>query len=61
MFTYGYAHIAFLLGSRAAVDKLTAELVDDGYELNIFSRTAGDGKYKSSVFDIDYNLIEIME
>lgn len=61
MLTYGYAHIAFSLGSRAAVDKLTAELVDDGYELNCFPRITCDGYYESSVFDPDNNLIEITE
>lgn len=59
--TYGYAHIAFSLGSRRTVDKLTAELVDDGYELNSCPRITGDGYYESSVFDSEGNLIEITE
>lgn len=57
--TYGYAHIAFSLGSRAAVDRLTADLANDGYELNNLPRITGDGYYESSVFDSEGNLIEI--
>ncbi len=59
--TYGYAHIAFSLGSRAAVDRLTADLANDGYELNSLPRVTGDGYYESSVFDSEGNLIEITE
>ena len=59
--TYGYAHIAFSLGSRAAVDRLTADLANDGYELNSLPRVTGDGYYESSVFDSEGNLIEIIE
>lgn len=59
--TYGYAHMAFSMGSREAVDELTCELVKDGYELNSLPRVTGDGYYESSVFDPDGNLIEITE
>ena len=59
--TYEYAHIAFSLGSRAAVDRLTADLANDGYELNSLPRVTGDGYYESSVFDSEGNLIEITE
>lgn len=57
--TYGYAHIAFSVGSRTAVDSLTFRLVNDGYDINSFPRVTGDGYYESSIFDLDDNLIEI--
>ena len=57
----GYAHIAFKVGSKAEVDKLTAQLQKDGYSVRSYPRTTGDGYYESSVYDPDGNVIEIME
>lgn len=34
--TYGYMHIAFSVGSRTDVDKLTLRLTHDGYGLNTY-------------------------
>ena len=35
----GYAHLAFSLGSREAVDSLTAQLEKDGFEGNLIELT----------------------
>ena len=55
----GYIHIAFSLGSREAVDALTAELRSAGYEVVSGPRTTGDGYYKSCVVAIEGNQIEL--
>ena len=55
----GYAHIAFSLGSKSAVDELTARLRQDGYEVISGPRTTGDGYYESCVVGVEGNLIEI--
>ncbi len=56
---YGYAHIAFSVGSREKVNKLTQRLVEDGYEVISGPRTTGDGYYESCVLGFENNLIEI--
>lgn len=55
----GYVHIAFSLGSKDAVDVLTARLKADGYEVVSGPRTTGDGYYESCVVGIEGNQIEI--
>ncbi len=55
----GLIHIAFAVGSAAAVDALTARLRADGYRVVGEPRTTGDGYYESSVLDPDGNRIEI--
>ncbi len=57
----GYAHIAFQVGSKDEVDKLTSKLQKDGYAIKSYPRTTGDGYYESSVYDHDGNVIEITE
>lgn len=57
----GYIHIAFSLGSKAAVDSLTAELKADGYEVISGPRTTGDGYYESCIVGIEGNQIELTE
>lgn len=56
---FGYAHIAFSVGSREAVDRLTARLKADGYSVLSGPRTTGDGYYESSILGFEGNLIEI--
>lgn len=56
---FGYAHIAFSVGSKEEVDRLTDRLVSDGYQLNNGPRTTGDGYYESDIEDPEGNLIEI--
>ena len=55
----GYAHVAFSVGSREAVDSLTARLRRDGYEVIGGPRVTGDGYYESSIVGVEGNLIEI--
>ena len=55
----GYAHIAFSLGSKEAVDALTERLRKDGYEAISGPRTTGDGYYESAVIAIEGNQIEL--
>ncbi|MBP3622075.1 MAG: VOC family protein [Lachnospiraceae bacterium] len=55
----GYIHIAFSLGSREAVDELTAKLKEDGYEVLSEPRVTGDGYYESCIVGIEGNQIEI--
>ncbi len=57
----GYSHIAFSLGSKAAVDNLTAKLKADGYEVLSGPRTTGDGYYESCIVALEGNLIELCE
>ncbi len=55
----GFAHIAFSLGSREAVDRLTFQLRNDGYPVLSGPRTTGDGYYESCFLDLEGNQIEI--
>ena len=55
----GYIHIAFSLGSKAAVEELTEKLKVDGYEVISDPRTTGDGYYESCIVGIEGNQIEI--
>ena len=56
---FGYAHIAFRVGSRDAVDQLTLRLKQDGYPVISGPRTTGDGYYESCIVGFEGNLIEI--
>ena len=58
-FGTGWAHLAFSVGSREAVDELTERLRADGYEIASPPRTTGDGYYESCVLDGEGNRIEI--
>lgn len=55
----GYAHIAFSLGSKEAVDELTDRLKNDGYEVVSGPRTTGDGYYESCIVGLEGNQIEL--
>lgn len=55
----GYIHMAFSVGSRENVDKLTQQLKNDGYEVISGPRTTGDGYYESCIIGIEGNQIEI--
>ena len=56
---FGYAHIAFSVGSKEAVDALTAKLNAGGYPVLSGPRTTGDGYYESCVLGFEGNVIEI--
>jgi lactoylglutathione lyase len=55
----GYAHLAFSVGSEAAVDALTLRLRTAGHQIVDGPRWTGDGYYESVVLDPDGNRIEI--
>lgn len=55
----GYIHIAFSLGSKEAVNALTARMKQDGYEVLSGPRTTGDGYYESCIVGIEGNQIEL--
>ena len=58
-FQKGYAHIAFSVGSREAVNNLTERLSADGFIIVSAPRVTGDGYYESCVTDCDGNRVEI--
>ena len=55
----GYAHMAFSVGSREQVDRLTERLEVDGYRIVSQPRVTGDGYYESVILDPDGNQVEI--
>lgn len=55
----GYVHIAFSVGSKEAVDELTAKIKNAGYKVVSGPRTTGDGYYESCIVAIENNQIEI--
>ena len=55
----GFIHIAFSVGRREAVDRLTERLRADGYAVISGPRVTGDGYYESCVVAIEGNQIEI--
>lgn len=55
----GYIHIAFSVGSKKKVDRLTEQLKSDGYDVISGPRTTGDGYYESCIIGIEDNLVEI--
>ena len=57
----GYAHLAFVVGSRYAVDQFTRRLMDAGCAHVSGPRVTGDGYYESCVLDPEGNCIEITE
>lgn len=56
---FGYAHIAFRVGSKEKVNLLTEQLKADGYPVLSGPRMTGDGYYESCVLGFEGNLIEI--
>ena len=58
-FRLGFIHLSFAVGRKEQVDRLTAELAADGFEVLSGPRTTGDGYYESCVRGFEGNLIEI--
>lgn len=56
---FGYAHLAFSLGSEMEVRALTERLRRAGYEVKSGPRVTGDGYYESVVLDGEGNEIEL--
>ncbi len=57
----GIIHIAFSLGSRSAVDRMSERLREDGFRILDGPRQTGDGYYESAFLDPESNRIEITE
>lgn len=57
----GYIHLAFSVGSKEMVDRLTDRLKKDGYQVLSGPRVTGDGYYESCVLGPENNQIEIVE
>lgn len=57
--SYGYAHIAFVVGDPTAVDQLAERFQRDGLTLKSGPRVTGDGYYEAVVEDPEGNSIEI--
>ena len=55
----GFIHLSFSVGDKETVDRLTAQLKDDGYMVASGPRTTGDGYYESCVVGFEGNQIEI--
>lgn len=55
----GFIHLSFSVGDKETVDRLTAQLKDDGYMVASGPRTTGDGCYESCVVGFEGNQIEI--
>ena len=55
----GLAHVAFSVGSEAAVDELAARLAADGFRVLDGPRRTGDGYYEAAMLDPDGNRIEL--
>jgi lactoylglutathione lyase len=55
----GLAHLAFSVGGRDAVDRLTAEVAAAGFVVEGWPRVTGDGCYESVILDPDGNRVEL--
>lgn len=56
----GLAHFAIKVGTIDQVDKLTRYLEKEGYMIESYPRTTGDGYYESVILDPDNNKIELI-
>jgi lactoylglutathione lyase len=56
----GLTHLAIAVGADAEVDRLTAQLRADGFQVLDGPRRTGDGYYESVVLDPDGNRIEVV-
>ena len=56
---FGYAHVAFSVGSIEKVDSLTSQLKEDGFSVISGPRITVYGYYESCILALDGNLIEI--
>lgn len=55
----GWAHVAFSVGSKEEVDRLTKKIGKDGYTVKGNPRITGDGYYESVIEDPEGNVVEI--
>ncbi len=57
--SYGWAHIAFSLGSKEQVDIVTEKMVSEGIKCVGQARWTGDGYYESVIEDLEGNKVEL--
>lgn len=55
----GWSHVAFSVGSREEVIRLTNQLIEDGYLIYSNVRETGDGYFESCISDPFGNRVEI--
>jgi lactoylglutathione lyase len=55
----GLIHFAIALGSKEKVDVMTAQFLQDGFEVLDGPRYTGDGYYESVILDPEKNRIEL--
>ncbi len=55
----GLIHFAIALGSKEKVDAMTAQFLQDGFEVLDGPRYTGDGYYESVILDPEKNRIEL--
>ena len=55
----GYTHISMSVGSREAVDEMTARLIAEGYRHISGPRTTGEGYYESCILLDDGEELEL--
>ena len=55
----GFIHIAFTVGGKDDVDRITERIKNDAYEVISGPRTTGDGYYESCILDPEGNQIEV--
>jgi lactoylglutathione lyase len=58
---FGYAHVAFRLGSREAVDRLVGPAEALGASIPGRPRVTGDGYYEAVLADPEGNRVELVE
>ena len=58
-YRHGFIHVSFCLGSKEAVDGLTAKLQADGFLVCSGPRVTGDGYYEGAVLGPENILIEL--
>ena len=58
--SFGYAHIAFSLGSKKKVDQLTEQLSVDDYPIASMPRITGEGQWFLCFFLFSLFLLDII-
>jgi lactoylglutathione lyase len=56
----GINHLAFAVGDRGKVNKMTEMFRKEGYKVVSEPRVTGDGYYESVIFDPEQNRIELV-
>ncbi|MGT2958756.1 glyoxalase [Streptococcus bovimastitidis] len=55
----GFAHLAFSLGSKDAVDEFAYYMQSQGFPIQNGPRTTGDGYYEAVIHDLEGNILEL--